>query len=110
MSESESNDDLDRRLADLRGRANELVRLGLLRSELAVCRELRRLAKAEGRLLPYLDATFHLMNHAGSRLEPGVAAEAAIELIALLENEDHARKIQPDFPERPYGHAQAWMT
>lgn len=110
MSESESHDDLDGRFADLRERANELARVGQYRSELAVCRELRRLAKSEGRLLPYLDACFHLMNHAGGRLEPEVGAEVAIELIALLENEDHARKIQPDLPEGPYSHAQAWMT
>ena len=75
-----------------------------------VTREMRRLAKSEQRIGPYLHANFYLMNDAQSLLEVESGIEVAIETIALLESEEQARKIQPNFPEEEYYGIVAWMT
>src|SRR5262249_55584599 len=45
-----------------------------------------------------------------SLLLPRVTRENAVELIALLEDEERARLIQADLPQAAYEAEQAWMT
>ncbi|WP_165231329.1 hypothetical protein [Aquisphaera insulae] len=110
MTDDATSDDLDERFQELRQRAYELSQRGLYRSNAAVAGELRRLARAEQRIVDYLHGSFELMNHASSRLEPETQAAVALELIAALEDEEHARTIQPDLPEAEYAATRAWMT
>src|SRR6516162_4223771 len=104
------NDDLDERIEALQAQAGEHLQASLFRSAYRLYGELKRLGKAEQRVLPYLNAVFHQMDLAQSLLEPRLTRDNAIELIALLEDEERARLLQPDFPAAPYEAATAWMT
>ncbi len=64
--------------------------------------EIKRAAKAERRLEPYVWALHTLMNHAKDLLDPEPGQEAAVELIAILESEELARQIQPDIDSAEY--------
>jgi tetratricopeptide (TPR) repeat protein len=110
MDEHHETDDLDQRLAELEEAFDDFDGRCLFRSSYRTAGEIYRAAKSGGRIVPYLNAGFKLMNGAQSLLEPEKGREAAIEVIALLESEDLARRIQPDFPEEEYYQTVAWMS
>ncbi|MFM9962743.1 MAG: hypothetical protein ACKV2Q_16150 [Planctomycetaceae bacterium] len=95
--------ELDERIGDLRNRR-------LVTTSWRLCREFKRLAKQERRVIAYLKANFYLMNDAQSLHDPESGKEAALENIALLESEELARQHQPDCPEEAYRHTVAWMS
>lgn len=102
---SDIDDDIDVRLQELDEKETECNNRCLHRSSTRIANEIRRLAKAEQRLIPYIQATFTLMNQAHSLLQPEAGRDAAIEMVGLLESEERARSIQPDLPEDEYAHA-----
>lgn len=59
--------------------------------------KLRRMARREEDLYYYVLAVFYMMDSAANSLDSREHSERAIELIALLESEEQARKIDPDF-------------
>ena len=103
-------EDLDERLLALESTASDLGQRCHDRSSRRLAWETRRLAKAEQRVIPYLNSTFRGMVHALDMLEPELTREAAVELIALLESPDQARLIQPDLPEAEYDYTVGWMS
>ncbi|HEY1068261.1 MAG TPA: hypothetical protein VGE52_19205, partial [Pirellulales bacterium] len=110
---SDFNDDprdVDERIAELSSRIDQLRKECRYQSAQRVARELGRTAKREGRVIPYLYAKFYLMNQSQSLLTPVEGQENAIEAIALLESEEQARAIQPDFPQEHYDHTVGWMS
>jgi tetratricopeptide (TPR) repeat protein len=100
MSEAET--DIDKHLEALDAKETEFTHACLYRSSSRVAQEIRRTARAERRAIPYIYATFTIMNQAGSLLAPESGRDAAVEMIGLLESEDRARAIQPDLPEADY--------
>jgi tetratricopeptide (TPR) repeat protein len=111
MSDAETPlEELDARLDALstaKDRATEQCRY---RTACRAAAELRRLAKAERRLHPYIWSLFTLTNSATSMLDPGQGREAAVELIAVLESEDRARQIQPDLEPAVYERTVAQLS
>lgn len=103
-------EDIDDRLQTLSARSDELRQQCHERSSRRVAQELRRLARSEQRLIPYLLGTFTAMVHGTDLFEPESTRELAVELIALLESPDRARLIQPDLPESEYEYTTQWMT
>ena len=103
-------EDVDQKLEAMDAKLQGFVELVLLRSATRLAGEMRRLARSEQRLIPYIRACFTLMNLAVNVFEPESGRDRAIELISLLESEDRARTIQPDLPEFEYAAAVAWMT
>jgi tetratricopeptide (TPR) repeat protein len=110
VTDSHPDEDLDARIRDLQQRIDDLRQANHYRTASRHSRELKRVAKDGERIIPYLLANFYLMNDAQSLIEPGAGAEAAIETISLLESEERARRLQPDFPEREYQHTVGWMS
>ena len=108
MSDPEQS--LDQRFQDLFSRLSQFRDRGLHRSSQRIAREVRQLAKSEGRVIEYLNGSFHLMNNAQSLLEPHFGIEVAIDSIALLESSEKARLIQPDLPEDRYQYTVGWMS
>jgi tetratricopeptide (TPR) repeat protein len=104
------HDDILQRLETLREKAGEFLDKCYFRSAYRVYGEVARLAKTEQKLIHYMHATFHQMDLALDLLQPEITREKAVELIALLESEDRARQIQPDFPAGPYERTIAWMS
>ncbi len=101
MSQMES-DELEQRFEALFGQIDELTDQCLYKSAVRVANEIRRLAKSEGRLVEYIRGLFIAMNYGVSCLDPESGRDHALELIAILENEDRARQLQPDLPEEQY--------
>ena len=101
MSQMES-DELEQRFEALFGQIEELTDQCLYKSAVRVANEIRRLAKSEGRLVEYIRGLFIAMNYGVSCLDPESGRDHALELIAILENEDRARQLQPDLPEDQY--------
>ena len=89
-------DDPEARLAALSQAKSEAIDRCHYRTANRLAAEIKRTARAERKLEPYIWALHTLMNHAPSLLEPEAGQEAAIELIAVLESEERARAIQPD--------------
>lgn len=109
MSETPDNS-VDQRIQDLYAKHAELYGRAHYRSAARISRELRQLAKSEGRVITYLHANHQLMNSAQSLLEPNFGTEVAIDSIALLESEEKARLMQPSLPEDQYQYAVHRMS
>jgi tetratricopeptide (TPR) repeat protein len=102
--------DVDQRLDELDTKGHELTQACAFRSANRVANEIRRMARAENRVIAYLNATFTLMNQGIDLLDPEGARDAALEMVSLLESEDRARSIQPNLPEAEYERVVSWST
>lgn len=109
MSESEF-EDVDAKLQELNQQVSELSERCHYRTSLRVAAEARRLARVERKLLPYMTASFHVMNDSRNVLQPTTGRETAIELITLLESDDRARQFQSDVAEEEYERTRWWLT
>lgn len=107
MSDEHTN--VDDQIQQLTDRIDVFRKQCHWRSASRVSRELRSLAKSEGRIVPFLLANFYLMNDAQSLLEPAAGADYAVESIAYLESEEKARQFQPDLPDEYFSTVQ-WMS
>lgn len=103
-------DPLDRQIQELWDRMQELEERGLFRSTIRVAQELRRLAKTERRLVPYIRATLVITHCTLATYEAELGMELATEMVALLESEEHARQFQPDFPDDEYRNVVFWLS
>lgn len=109
MSDEEL-DDVDQRLDQIEARIREASQLCHNRSIIRIAREGRRLAKQEHRLIPFLSFSFHLINSADDVLDMKQGNDVAVEMIALLEDEELARQFQSDLPMDEYDHTKWWLT
>ena len=109
MSDGEF-EDIDAKLQELADQVTGLGERCHYRTMLRVANEARRLARVERQLMPYMTASFHVMNDSRNVLQPTTGREMAIELITLLESEDRARQFQPNLPEEDYERTKWWLT
>ncbi len=96
MSDENEDSEIDLQLQQLASQAGDLIDEGKYRSSFTLFGELRQRAKRERKLFHYVLGTFHQMDQAQYLFEFQTMRERAVELIALLESEEQARKIQPD--------------
>lgn len=92
------------------GKLWQLDEKGYKRSAFRLAEEIRRRAREEHRLIPYLYANFLSMNCAQALFDHRVGVDRAVETIALLESEEKAREIQPDLPIQEYEETVHWLT
>lgn len=109
MSDSEF-EDAEEKLQELNQEISDLGEQCLFRTMMRLAHEARRLARVEQLLIPYLTASFHVMNDSRNILQPVAGREVSIELITLLESEDRARQFQPNLPEDEYERTKWWLT
>ncbi|MGB9688345.1 hypothetical protein [Thermogutta sp.] len=83
---------------------------GYKRSAFRLAEEIRRRAREEKEIIPYLYANFHSMNCAQALFDHRTGRDRAVETIALLESEEKAREIQPDLPIDEYEAVIQWLT
>ena len=88
-------DSIEKELADLNDVAGNLMDSAHCQSAFRVYGELRSRAKSEGHLAYYVFGTFFQMNLAQKLLQFETVRERAVELIAIFEDEEQARKIEP---------------
>lgn len=106
----DNTDGIDRQLELLSERSEQLFLECRLQSALRVAQEARRTAKTHGRVVNYMHALFDTMRFGHGLLDPQMTREAAVELIMLLQDEEQARRIQPDLDEGQYQWTCAWMS
>ena len=99
---STQRDDVEKELADLNQKAGDLMEKSLCRSSYRLFGELRQRAKSENSLVYYVFGTFFQMNLAQRLFQFETVRERAIELIAIFENEEQARKIEPELSLEEY--------
>ncbi|MCA9033444.1 MAG: hypothetical protein KDA66_21695, partial [Planctomycetaceae bacterium] len=75
-----------------------------------IAREATRTAKTHGLAIHYMRGLFDQMRFGHALLDPKPIREAAVELIALLNDEEQARRIQPDLDEGMYHWVCSWMS
>lgn len=102
--------DVDAQLQAIHERCGELLNKCHYRSAYQAYVELGRLARREGLAIPYIVSVFHQMDLAKDQLQPQTQRERAIELLGLVENEEAARRIQPNLPEWLYEYEAGWRT
>ncbi len=94
MSSSSNEPEIDRQLEQLQEQAGELIPKCQFASSSRLYGELRRRARSEQRAYPYVIGTFFQMDQAQYLLDFQTMRERAVELIALLEDEERIRQIQ----------------
>lgn len=109
MSDDET-EDVDELLRQLNAREEENQQKCYRRTAVRIAQEIRRRAKAEQRLLPYMHACFRVMVNSSSLFDAAAGRDASIELIRLLESPDQARRIEPELNEGEYENAIHWMS
>ncbi len=108
-----SDDDMEdgeELLRQLNEREEENQRKCYRRSSVRLAQEMRRHAKAQQRLVPYMQACFRVMVNSASLFDAAAGRDASIELIRLLESADQARRIEPELSEGEYENAIHWMS
>ncbi|MEZ5942183.1 MAG: tetratricopeptide repeat protein [Planctomycetaceae bacterium] len=101
---------VDQELEQLDEQSEEHFQNGRLRSAMQVAKDATRQSRAQGRAIHYMRGLFDQMRFGHGLLEPQTTADAAVELIALLNDEERARLIQPDLNEGHYHWVCQWMS
>lgn len=96
-------DFIEKELADMNDTAGNLMESLRCKSAYRLYGELRTRAKLEGHLAYYVFGTFFQMNLAQKLLQYETVRERAVELIAIFEDEEQARKIEPSMDLEQYG-------
>jgi tetratricopeptide (TPR) repeat protein len=102
MSAPGNESEIDQQLRDLQEKASELIPQCRFASSSRLYGELRRRGRTEHRAQAYVMGTFFQMDQAQYLLDFQTMRERAVELIALLEDEEQLRQIQSDFPRDQY--------
>lgn len=93
---------IDQQLQELQERAENLIPGCQFASSSRLYGELRRRGRLEHRAHAYVLGTFFQMDQAQYLFEFQTMRERAVELIAILENEEQVRQIQSDFSREQY--------
>ena len=102
MSTSGNEPEIDQQLRDLQEQAAGLIAVCQFTSSSRLYGELRRRGRLEHRAHAYVMGTFFQMDQAQYLFDFQRMRERAVELIALLEDEEQIRQIQADFPREQY--------
>jgi len=103
-------DRLKRQLQDLSEQSEALFLACRFRSALRLTREVVRTARAHGQVIQYMYGLFDLMRVGHGLLDPQMTRQAAVELVVLLQDEEQARRIQPDLDDAVYNWVCNWMS
>jgi hypothetical protein len=101
---NENEPDIDQQLQELSDRAGGLIESCEFAASSRLYGELRQRSRSEQRASFYIIGTFFQMDQAQQLLDFHRMRERAIELIALLEDPERPRQIQPDFPPEQHEH------
>ena len=110
MSEQTDLDQIQSELEQLDEKSEQCFQDCRIRSALRIAREATQTAKTHGLATHYMRGIFDQMRFGHGVLDPQATRESAVELVALLEDEEQARRIQPDLDEGEYHWLCSWMT
>lgn len=104
------NEQLNEQFGELYEKYDALGNEQLIGSAMKGAMEAKRFAKSHRMLIPYLHACFSVTNFSQSLFEPEIGADHALEIIALVESEEKARKFQHDYDEDHYQYTVHWIS
>ena len=104
------NDEMQDDLQVMLDKVSDLYSSTQYLTTLRLAEEAHRKAKSEKELIHLLNANFYIMNSANSSMRYQRAVEACLETIPLLESEEEASKLQPDFEASDYYQHQWWLS
>ncbi len=110
MTNEQHEREIDQQLEEIRTRAGDLIEPCKFASSFAAYGEIRRLARGNQRVVHYIEAVFFQMDQAQYLLDFETMRERSVELVSLLESEERARRIQPDFPDEVYEYLVGSMS
>ena len=102
------NEQLLEQFAELLDKCHDLRDRRLCRSGLKMAMEAKRFAKTHRLLAPYLRACWGLLDCALYCFESEIGIDQAMEIIALTESEEKAKKFQNDFGTDQDQYTAAW--
>ncbi|WP_145201949.1 tetratricopeptide repeat protein [Thalassoglobus polymorphus] len=107
---SDELDQIEQQLEELDKKSEECFQKCQIRSAVRIAKEATRLAKTHGLAVHYMRGLFDQMRFGHGLLDPQATREASVELVLLLENEEQARRIQPNLDEGHYQWLCSWMS
>ena len=107
---SDDREQAEQELDQLDERSEQCFQDCNLQSAMRIAKEATRMARSHQHAIHVMRGLFDQMRFGHGLLDPQVVREAAIQLIALLKDEEHARKIQPDLDEGHYHWVCSWMS
>lgn len=107
---TEDHESIDQQLEQIDEKSEAFFQQCRLRSAMRLAREAARLSKSHQHATHYMRALFDQMRFGHGLLDPQATREASVELVALLEDEEQARRVQPDLDEHHYHWLCSWMT
>src|SRR4051812_33473518 len=78
---------------------DDLQGKSLYRSAIRICHAVLRQARAERKLIPFVRANFGILNFAEQTLELEEGKQAALEIIAMLEDPARLMAFEPDYSQ-----------
>ena len=110
MSDEMSSEQIELELEQLDEKSEQCFQDCKLRTAMRIAREATRKAKTHQLAVHYLRGLFDQMRFGHGLLDPSATREASVELVMMLEDEENARRIQPDLDEGHYHWVRSWMS
>src|SRR6056297_1026842 len=101
---------IQQQLEELDQKSEECFQKCQIRSAIRIAKEATRLAKSHALATHYMRGLFDQMRFGHGTLEPAATREASVELVLLLEDEEQARRIEPNLDEGHYHWLCSWMS
>lgn len=106
----ESQEKLESQFEELSARSEDCFQKCQIRSAMRIAKEMTRFAKTHGNAIFYMRGLFDQMRFGHGLLNPVATREVSVELVLLLEDEEQARRIQPNLDEGYYNWVCSWMS
>lgn len=107
---SDEDDVIEQQLEELDEKSEECFQTCQIRTAIRIAKEATRLAKSNSNVIHYMRGLFDQMRFGHGMLDPQATREVSVELVLLLEDEEQARRIQPNLDEGHYHWLCSWMS
>lgn len=107
---SDDHSQVEQQLEELDQKSEECFQKCQIRSALRIAREATRIAKSHSLVIHYMRGLFDQMRFGHGALDPQATREVSVELVLLLEDEEQARRIEPNLDQGHYHWLCSWMS
>lgn len=107
---SDDVDKIEQQLEELDQKSEECFQKCQISSAIRIAKEATRLAKGHSLAVHYMRGLFDQMRFGHGMQDPQATREVSVELVLLLEDEEQARRVQPNLDEGHYHWLCSWMS
>lgn len=101
---------IEQQLEELDKKSEECFQKCQIASAIRIAKEATRMAKSHSLAVHYMRGLFDQMRFGHGILNPQATREVSVELVLLLEDEEYARRVQPNLDEGHYHWLCSWMS